>query len=48
MEKAVTFLKTHAHAVEKLICKVIAPKQAPDIMETVLSGKGFRYILDFS
>jgi len=47
MEKAVTFLNTHAYAVEKLICKVIAPKQAPDIMETVLSGKGFRYILDF-
>ena len=48
IQKAVAFLDAQQEKIKPLIQDVIKPEHAPGRMARVLSGNGFKYILDFS
>lgn len=48
IQKAVAFLDVQQEKIKPLIQAVVKPEQTPQLMPRVLSGKGFKYILDFT
>lgn len=47
MEDALGFLGTQPAVVSGLVEKIVSPEQVPDLMAGILSGKKFKYIIDF-
>lgn len=47
MKKAVAFIQNQKNRLALLIEDKVAPEQAPDLMQNVLSGGHLKYILDF-
>ena len=46
--EALPILQKNAPAFAELIEKIVAPQAVPELMSEVLSGKAFKYILDFT
>lgn len=48
IKKALTFLASQQEKIKPLIQAVVKPEKAPELLPRVLSGKDFKYILDFT
>ena len=46
--KALDFIKNHDDLLVPLIEKVISPFEIPSVMESIIKGKSFKYIVDFT
>jgi nicotinate-nucleotide--dimethylbenzimidazole phosphoribosyltransferase len=48
MAEAVGLIEQHPAPFEKLIEKLVLPRQIPDLLPDVLGGKSLKYVIDFS
>jgi len=48
MRQALSMLDSRQSLIELLIAEIVPPDRAPALMEKVLAGRGFKYVLDFT